>query len=400
MNLQQALRTIARVIVFSSVVENVIEAMVDALVVLDVEGRITLTNTAMAQITGYSLDELRGFSITKLLVDDSSGLRTVVRRRIEEGDVLRREESWLIAKSGEKIPVSVTGSPVLNAEGGLQGIVLVARDIREIRRLLTEKEEEIVRRQKAEDELRAVNASIEEQLESTRTQLLLAERRSTLGTLAGGVGHELRNIAQIQIAAVDELQIALASDKDIRQMARNIVDDLERVGDHITAHGNRLMQLARPGPDRVAPIDLANIVRDAVAMLKGAGKLRKLKTVLELGDGILVSVNRVRIEQILVNLIVNAVDAIGDSHGTITIRVSPSNDNTRVRCDVIDTGSGIAPEQLTKVFEPFFTTKAPDRGTGLGLPVAREIVASYGGTLSVTSKLGKGTTFTFDLPAS
>ncbi len=382
-------------------VENVIEAMVDALVVVDVEGRITLVNSAMSRITGYSLAELRGFSITKLLIDDSSGLRTVVRRRIEEGDVLRREESWLISKTGEKIPVSVTGSPVLNPQGGLQGIVLVARDIREIRRLLTEKEEEIVRRQKAEDELRAVNASIEEQLESTRTQLLLAERRSTLGTLAGGVGHELRNIAQIQIAAVDELQIALASGKDFRHLARTIVDDLERVGDHITTHGNRLMQLARPGPDHVTPTDLASIVRDAIAMLKGAGKLRKLKTVLELGDGILVSVNRVRIEQILVNLIVNAVDAIGEAPGglgTITIRVMPTEDGKRVRCEVSDTGYGIPPEQLSQIFEPFFTTKPPERGTGLGLPAAREIVASYGGTLSVVSALGRGTTFTFDLP--
>ncbi|MFN0248550.1 MAG: two-component system sensor histidine kinase NtrB [Kofleriaceae bacterium] len=383
-------------IVFSLVVENVIEAMVDALVVVDVEGRITLANTALARITGYSLEELRDFSITKLLVDDSSGLRTVVRRRIEEGEHLRREQSWLISKSGEKIPVSVTGSPVLNPEGGLQGIVLVARDIRDLQRLLTEKEEEIVRRQRAEDELRAVNASIEEQLDSTRTQLLLAERRSTLGTLAGGVGHELRNIAQIQIAAVDELQIGLASGKDITQLARTVVDDLERVADHITTHGNRLMQLARPGPDHVAPTDLAGIVRDAVAMLKGAGKLRKQKVALELGDAILVSVNRVRIEQILVNLIVNAVDAIGDSCGAITIRVH--SDTTRVRCDVIDNGPGIPPEQLEKVFEPFFTTKPPERGTGLGLPVAREIVASYGGTLSVTSTVGTGTTFTFDLP--
>jgi two-component system NtrC family sensor kinase len=397
-DLQRELRTIARVIVFSQVVENVIEAMVDALVVVDVEGRITLANTALSRLTGYSLDELRGFSITKLLVDDSSGLRTVVRRRIEEGEHLRREESWLISKTGEKILVSVTGSPVLNAQGTLQGIVLVARDIREMRRLLTEKEEEIARRQKAEEELRAVNASIEEHLESTRTQLLLAERRSTLGTLAGGVGHELRNIAQIQIAAVDELQIALASGKDLEKRVRSTIEDLERVCDHITTHGNRLMQLARPGPDHVEPTDLAMIVRDAVSMLKGAGKLRKLRVALELGDGILVSVNRVRIEQILVNLIVNAVDAIGETHGTITIRVGPSDDGSRVRCEVSDTGTGIPPEQLAKVFEPFFTTKPPERGTGLGLPVAREIVASYGGTLDVRSTVGKGTTFTFDLP--
>src|SRR5450755_3707437 len=176
------------------VLEFVIEAMVDAVLGVDPEGRVTLSNSGAAALTGFTQTELVGKPISELLVDDSSGLRTVVRRRIEDGDILRREESWLVSKSGKKIPVSVTGSPVLDAEGTLKGIVLVARDVREIRQLLAEKEAEIVRRRSAEEELRAAKASIEEKLEETRTQLQLAERRATLGTLAGGVGHELRNI--------------------------------------------------------------------------------------------------------------------------------------------------------------------------------------------------------------
>src|SRR5689334_2263704 len=149
--------------------------MVDAVLVVNADGKITLTNTAAEELTGYTADELRQLAVSRLLIDETSGLRTIVRRRIEEGDVLRRETSWLVTKSGEKIPVSVTGSPVMDANGGLQGIVLVARDIREIRQLLVEKEAEIARRREAEDELRAAKASIEEQLEQTRTQLLLAE---------------------------------------------------------------------------------------------------------------------------------------------------------------------------------------------------------------------------------
>jgi len=111
-----------------------------------------------------------------------------------------------------------------------------------------------------------------------------------------------------------------------------------------------------------------------------------------------VTVNRTRIEQILVNLIVNAVDAIGETAGRITITVEPLPDGKRVVCGVADTGPGIVAEQLEKIFEPFFTTKPADRGTGLGLPVAREIVQSYGGNLTVTSEIGRGTTFKFDLP--
>ncbi|MDQ3365611.1 MAG: ATP-binding protein [Myxococcota bacterium] len=381
-------------------IEHVIEAMVDAVLVVDVDGLISLTNTAAARITGYAAEQLRTMPVAKILVDDSSGLHTVVRRRIEDGDILRREESWLVTVAGERIPVSVTGSPVLTPDGRLEGIVLVARDIRELRQLLADKEDEIRRRRRAEAELRALNATIEEQLEQTRGSLLLAERRATLGTLAGGVGHELRNIAQIQIAATDELGAALRANEDVTELARTILPDLERVGEHITTHGNRLMQLARPGPDRVDALDLNAVVTDVVTMLRGAGKLRRVEVRMNLSsEPLTVTVNRTRIEQIMVNLLVNAVDAIDAGPGTITIDVHPSTaDDRRVVCDVRDNGSGIPPEQLEQIFKPFFTTKPEDRGTGLGLPVAREIVESYGGRLLVQSTPGSGTTFTFDLP--
>jgi len=380
------------------VLEFVIEAMVDAVVVVDAEGRIMLSNAAAAQLTNYSRDELRGMSVAKLLVDDSSGLRTVVRRRIEDGTVLRREESWLITKTGERIPVSITGSPVLDDGGALQGIVVVARDAREMRQLLADREAEIARRKEIEEELRAAKVSIADKLDQTRTQLLLAERRATLGTLAGGVGHELRNIAQIQIAAVDELASALQREDDVTALARLILPDLERVGDHITAHGNRLMQLARPGPDLVEVLDLGAIVRDVAAMLKQAGKLGRVELVLRLpaeAAAIAVMANRTSIEQILVNLVLNAVDATG-SAGTITIEVEPRA--PRVLCAVRDNGSGIPPHVMPRLFEPFFTTKG-EQGTGLGLLVVREIVMGYGGQLIVDTSPA-GTSFTFDLPSS
>jgi PAS domain S-box-containing protein len=378
------------------VLEFVIEAMVDAVLVIDAEGRITLANSGAVELTHYSRDELRGMAVAKLLVDDSSGLRTVVRRRIEDGKVLRREESWLVTKEHERIPVSITGSPVLDEQGVLQGIVLVARDVREMRSLLADKEAEITRRKKAEEELRAAKMSIEDKLEQTRTQLLLAERRATLGTLAGGVGHELRNIAQIQVAAVDELAGSIRAGEDVLEMAKAILPDLERVGDHITAHGNRLMQLARPGPDHLSPIDLNDVVRDVAAMLKLAGKLGRVELVLRLpSQPVIVTVNRTSIEQIFVNLIINAVDANGET-GSVTVDVKPAG--KRVVCEVKDTGIGIPPELMDKIFEPFFTTKG-ENGTGLGLPVVRMIIVSYGGVLEVASALAKGTTFKFDLPA-
>jgi PAS domain S-box-containing protein len=380
------------------VIEFVLEAMVDAVMVVDAEGRVMLTNSGAALLSGYSRDELQGLPISQLLVDESSGMRTVVRRRIEDGDVLRREESWLVSKDGERIPISITGSPVLDDRGILKGIVLVARDVRELRQLLADKEAEIVRRRVLEEELRSAKSQIETELDQTRTQLLLAERRATLGTLAGGVGHELRNIAQIQISAVDELSSALAAGEDATTFVRHILPELERVGDHIAQHGERLMQLARPGPDHVTPIDLNSVVRDVAAMLKLAGKLGRIDVVLDLPKTpFIVTVNRTRIEQILVNLMTNAVDAVGPI-GTITIVVRPSDDIKRIVCSVHDTGAGIPDNLRETIFEPFFTTKG-ESGTGLGLTVVRDIIQSYGGQLTVESVIGEGTTFTFDLPA-
>src|SRR5262245_35059862 len=113
--------------------------MVDAVLVVDADGRVTLSNSAATKITAFSPEQLRGMPVAQLLVDDASGLRTVVRHRIEKGAVVRREESWLVTSTGDRIPVSVTGSAATTPEGGFLGIVLVARDVRELRQLLTEK---------------------------------------------------------------------------------------------------------------------------------------------------------------------------------------------------------------------------------------------------------------------
>ncbi len=168
----------------------------------------------------------------------------------------------------------------------------------------------------------------------------------------------------------------------------------------MSLHGQKLMQLARPGPDHVAPIDLNEVARDVAAMLRLAGKLGRVELTVETGeDPLTVTVNRSRLEQILVNLVINAVDAIGEMNaGSVTVEVRATADGQRASCTVRDTGGGIPDDLLERIFEPFFTTKGPEKGTGLGLPVVRDIVRSYDGTLTVTSTVGKGTTFTFELP--
>jgi signal transduction histidine kinase len=320
----------------------------------------------------------------------------VVRERVQRGTPLSRVESWLNVKDGERLPVSVTAGAIVDAFGEASSIVVVARDIRALHELMRERDAEIARREAAEAELRRTVTSIEELLDQSRAQLLLAERRATLGTLAGGVGHELRNIAQVHLAQLETLQEELGR-LGASQAALDALRDLERVGAHVTEHARRLMELARPGPSHAQHLDINRVIQEVIAMLQGAGRLRRVDVELALEEQpVIVTVNKTRIEQILVNLIVNAADAIGASGGKLMLAAHTAAG--RVIVEVSDTGRGIDPDVLPRIFESFYTTKP--EGTGLGLPVVKEIVESYGGTLEVTSTSGIGTTFRFDLPLS
>ncbi len=369
----------------SHMIEHLFEAVADVMFVVDLAGLIAMANPAASTITGFARGELVGRPIAQLLADEHSGVHTMVRRRVEAGAILRREDSWLIART-ERIPVSVSAAPIVDGTGAVTGIVLVVRDVRELRA--------------AEAELRTAMTSIEQGLERARSQLQLAERRATLGTLAAGVGHELRNIAQIHLGALDTIRTELEQLGDTESL-RMALAELDGVGEHITTHARRLVQLAKPGPDHVRPLNVNRAIEEVVAMLQGAGKLRRIEVVTVVDDvPVMVTVNKTRIEQILVNLVVNAADAIGDGRGRILLAVHPDLVRRRVTIEVTDTGPGIPREVLPRIFEPFFTTKPDDAGTGLGLPVAKEIVESYGGTLAITSTVGVGTTCSFDLPMS
>lgn len=378
----------------------VLEAIADVVVVVDTAGAILEVNAAAEQLSGYSRAELLGSSVANLLVDERSGLRTAVRERVGGGEVLRRDEAWLVTKAGNRLQVSLSASPVVTSGGQTTGIVLVAHDIRELRDLLSARDQEIARREAAETDLRTAKASIEERLDQARSQLMLAERRATLGTLAAGVGHELRNIAQIHLSMLEALTEQLA-EIDAPPRARAALAELDRVGHHIETHARRLLDLAKPGPEHARALDLSRVIEDVVTMLHGAGKLRGIEIVPVLPAApVLVTVNKARIEQILVNLVLNAAQAIENRGGKIMIAIHLEDLQGRAVVEVSDTGPGIPDDVMPHIFEPFFTTKAEALGTGLGLPVAREIVESYGGTLTATSTPHVGATFTFDLPLS
>jgi signal transduction histidine kinase len=158
------------------------------------------------------------------------------------------------------------------------------------------------------------------------------------------------------------------------------------------------------------------LVSDTVAMLRSAGVPRSVRLTLSIqpgvgvgvagvGDAVRVCVDRTRIEQVLVNLIRNAVDALGEVRDperarAIRVEVGADRERRRAWCAIEDSGCGIPAEALASIFDAYFTTKPPDRGTGLGLSVVKQIVESYSGSISVESKLGSGSKFKLELPLS
>ena len=163
-------------------------------------------------------------------------------------------------------------------------------------------------------------------------------------------------------------------------------------------HATHLLSLARPGPDKPENIDLNALINSTVEMLQTAGRIRHTSVMTQVpNDVISVHANRTRLEQVLVNLIVNAADAIatGGTDNYITIELTHHDGNAVVR--VKDTGCGIPSDLVDSIFEPYVSTKSADSGTGLGLSVVRRIMQKLGGRVWIEKTDSSGSVFAFEL---
>jgi PAS domain S-box-containing protein len=250
-------------------------------------------------------------------------------------------------------------------------------------------------------ELRAAQAR-QEQLES---QLQHSQKLEALGTLAGGVAHELNNtlvpILALSRLALDDLPQASPARGDMT----TIIKASERARDLV----KQILAFARKQDLVKQPIDLATVTREAVRMLR-ASLPTTVQIIEQISDVPPVFGDPVGLHQVVVNLVTNAAQAIGAVTGRVTVRIWATGESQASRqqgglqptiyLSVADTGSGIPAAMLDRIFEPFFTTKDVGDGTGLGLSVVHGIIASHSGKIAVHSKPGEGTEFTISLPTS
>jgi len=238
-------------------------------------------------------------------------------------------------------------------------------------------------------------------LRQAREEAIRTEKMASIGLLAAGMAHEIGTpLASImgyaELAASEQLD-----DATIQDYARRISNDCTRI-DRIV---RGLLDYSRPRTATVESCDLRELVESTVEMLTQQGAFKNIKLATDFGDRLpAASVDPHQLQQVLINLLLNARDAM-PSGGKLAIRIRVDGSDAsgggavpRLRIDVLDSGCGIPAENLSRIFDPFFTTKPPGKGTGLGLAISARIIEGFGGNMTVQSREGSGTCFSLRLP--
>jgi PAS domain S-box-containing protein len=226
-------------------------------------------------------------------------------------------------------------------------------------------------------------------------QLHHSQRLEALGRLAGGVAHDLNNALVPVLAMTKRVIDRLPAGSSERRSLELALTGGRRAGELV----RQILAFSRKQAAEVSVLDLAELVREAMPMLAASVPATiRLEAAIDPVRPVLA--NAGQIHQVLVNLVVNAAQAIGDAVGTVSIGVQPASEPARIRLTVADTGPGMDETTQQRVFEPFFTTKEVGMGTGLGLSVVHGIVTSHGGTIVVASRPGHGTRFAVELPVA
>ena len=364
------------------------------------EGKMAGEQPGWAALTGQSYEEYQAYGWVKAVhPDDAPPTIDAWNQAVAERKPLNFEHR-VRRHDGVWRRFSIRALPVLHQDGTIREWVGVHTDITEQR--------------ESEAELAYLNRKLEERVreevaarEDAQTRAAHAQRMQALGQLAGGIAHDFNNILQAVQSGGALIQTRAADTASVRRFARTVVAAAER-GAAIT---RRLLAFARRGDlraERIDPAGLLDGLRDVLAQTLGS----PITVVVECGTGLAaVMADRGQLETALVNLATNARDAMPDG-GTLTLAAATEEVTAArlppiglkpgqyVRLAVTDTGAGMDRTTLERAMEPFFTTKPQDKGTGLGLPMAKGFAEQSGGGLAIESAPGQGTTVTIWLPVA
>lgn len=418
--------------------ENILRNMVDLLIVIDSDAIVRFVNQTVLDVLGYGMDEIEGIHVGRLFDDKDLNFFGLIKKLVSEGRV-RNTGLYMLKKDEEKIPVVLNGTAIRGEDNRIGGIVLVARDMRDVHQLITElaqiNEDLEDRVRKRTEELQIAKDASEyafRKLQQAQSQLVQSEKMASIGQLAAGIAHEINNptgfvssnlktleeyirdIKGLLTGYDDILKLcAKVADDDLLRMSKKIEEEKDAIDiSFLLEDTDQIIREAQDGMSRISKIvkdlrefshagsdkpeysDINKGLESTLSIVWNELKY-KAEVVTLYGEIPHVLCYPQQLNQIFMNLLVNAAQAI-EEKGVIKISTFPEND--RVLVEISDTGKGIPSQNLSRVFEPFFTTKPVGKGTGLGLAVAYAIIQKHGGDIKVESEVGKGTRFTVSIP--
>jgi PAS domain S-box-containing protein len=353
---------------------SIVASSDDAILGINLDGTIASWNRGAQKIFGHTADEVVGASIMQIIPLDRQAEELAYMERVARGDSVEHLETIRTTKEGRAIQVSLTLSPIRDASGAVIGTSKVARDISEQKRL--------------------------------EQQFLRAQRLESIGTLAGGIAHDLNNVLTPIMLSLELLKMS-SPDQESQELI-SVIDGSARRGSEMV---QQVLSFARGVKGQRFEIDVEHLILVVQKITKDTFRKHiAIRTDVPanlwrvIGDS-------TQLHQVLLNLCLNARDAMPNggqlimAAENITLDAHDADVNIDAKAGmyvvlrVEDSGTGILPDVLDRIFDPFFTTKEVGQGTGLGLSTSMGIVKSHGGFIRVYSEPGRGSKFNVYIPA-
>ena len=348
----------------SSLLASIVETSDDAIVSKNLDGVITSWNRGAERMFGYSAGEVVGQPITIVIPEDRQSEECEILTRVRRGGRIDHFETVRQRKDGSLIVVSLTVSPVKNAEGKIVGASKIARDITEQKR--------------------------------SQQQIATLAREATVGHLSASIAHEIRQpLASILANAEGALRwLEKAKIEEVRESLRDIVSEAFRASDIIT----NLRAMFKHDVQEKTPVDINKLVLSVLALVVIDLQKHEIELQTQLDEQIPeILGNQVQLEQVILNLVMNAIEAMSSKETRVLRIKTKLSRSNMLHVSIEDTGTGIKPSDVARVFKPMFTTKA--HGMGMGLSICQSIIENHNGRIWVSPGANGGSIFQFELPA-
>ena len=359
----------------------IVKSSQDAIIGSDLDGLVTSWNRSAERIFGYPEREMIGHSVFRISAPGYEAEMRGILHRVREGERIDHYETLRRRADGSIVNISLTVSPIYDVSGRLVGASKVARDVTPATRS---------ERALKESQMR---------LQELQSELLHVSRLSAMGEMASALAHEVNQ----PLAAISNYMKGsrrlLAGIRD--PVAPKIVEAMDKASEQAIRAGQiirRLRDFVARGESEKRPESLEKLIEDALALGLLAQRERNITVVRDVASDAFVLADRVQIQQVLVNLVRNAAEAMAESERReLSVRARDAPDGM-VEIAVSDTGKGLPEGVREHLFRPFFTTK--ESGMGVGLSISRSIVEAHGGHLFAEPNASGGATFRFTLPSA